>query len=343
MKKISILAACAAVLLMAGCTSTGAAKSAADSAALPEHPMTYVLDLADTGDVVTFVDNTQYGTKGESTRQAKPSWTQLVKVNKPQAGDTVIVKGKFVSDMDLDRVKIGPVDDSAAVNYWLNLYDPEVDQYAIENIKAGEAVEFEFAWVLVASMVKEFKVELAYGEQNGAFANLAVERVCESDIGMAVAPKAGPRTEPKEFVVDISRALAFVEMKPEYPWENGVQNTLADPQHYQATVDVTSVFGDDLPIAGDVLTFTWNTKPTIDIAALKIRFVENTASVPGWWKEIDVTPGEGHIVHEGLKAGEKAEIKASLEIGESPIEGISFCITYDLDAGVSGCTLMFAK
>ena len=341
MKKMSLIAGFAAcAMILASCASSGKADSGVK---MPEHPMTYVLDLADTGDSLTFVDNSQYGEKGKSTRQAKPSWTKLVKQNKVKAGDTVKIVGRFTSDVDLDSVLIGICDDSAAVNYWLNLYNPDDNEFFLENIKAGVPYDFEVEYPVVANMVQEFKLNLGYGEQNNGFATWTFERVCESDIGMTPAAEQPARTEPKEFVVDISRNLAFVEMKPEYPWENGVQNTLADPQHYQATVDVTRIFGDDLPIAGDTLTFTWNTKPSIDIAALKIRFVENTASVPGWWKEIDVTPGEGHIVHENLKAGEKAEIKASLVIGESPIEGISFCITYDLDAGVSGCTLMFAN
>ncbi len=340
MKKLLFVAA-AASLLLASCASNGGNKGADNNA--PVHPMTYVLDLADTGDSVTFIDNTQYGEKGVSTRQAKPAWSQLVKPNKPKTGDTIRVVGRVTSDKDLDDVMCGIADDSPAVNYWLNLYDPEVSEQHFYDIKAGVPFDIDVEFPVVANMKANLILNLGYGEQNDGFATFTFERVMESDIGMAPVAPAAARTEPKEFVVDISRDLAFVEMKPEYPWENGVQNTLADPQHYQATVDVTSIFGDDLPIAGDVLTFTWNTKPSIDIAALKIRFVENTASVPGWWKEIDVTPGEGHIVHENLKAYEKAEIKASLTIGESPIEGISFCITYDLDAGVSGCTLMYAN
>ncbi|MCF0242984.1 MAG: hypothetical protein HUK25_10120 [Treponema sp.] len=340
MKKITVLAACAAALLLASCASTGGAKDA--GAPAPEHPMTYILDLADTGTEVVFTDNTQYGEKGVSTRQAIPAWTSLVKPNKPQAGDTIIVKGKIISPVTLDKVMIGVIDDSPAANYWTNLHDSSNGNVYLEGIEAGVPYEIDMTFPIVTGMKGACKLQLAYGEQNGGVTKWAIERVCESDIGMTVV-ETPKRTDAKEFVKDISRDLAFVEMKPEYPWENGVQNTLADPTHYQATVDVTSVFGADLPMAGDVLTLTWTTKPSIDIKALKIRFVENTASVPGWWKEIDVTPGEGHVVAENLKAGEKTEIKASLTIGESPIEGISFCITYDLDAGESGCTLMYAK
>jgi len=342
MKKITLMAGIAAVaMLLASCASSGAAKSA--SAPAPEHPMTYVLDLADTGSEIVFSDNTQYGEKGRSTRQAIPNWTNLVKSNKIQAGDTVIVRGIITSPVDIDCVMIGIVDDSPAANYWTNLHEEIEGGYSLDGITAGVPYEINMEFPIVNDMKANCKLQLAYGEQNGGCTTFTVERACESDIGMTPPPEAPKRTDAKEFKADISRDLAFVEMKPEYPWENGVQNTLAPATHYQAVVDVTTVFGPDLPVAGDVLTFTWNTKPSIDIKALKIRFVENTASVPGWWKEIDVTPGEGHVVHENLKAYEKAEISASLVIGQSPIEGISFCITYDMDAGDSGCTLMYAN
>lgn len=336
MKKITVLAAAAAALLLASCASTGADKGAA----APAHPMTYVLDLADTGDEVVFTDNTQYGEKGVSTRQAIPGWTNLVKNNKMKAGDTVVVKGKITSPISIDQVMCGFIDDSPAANYWTNLHEEAEGGIYLEGIEAGVPYDIDLTFTIARDMKGACKLQLAYGEQNGGLCNWAIERVCESDIGMAVV-ETPKRTDAKEFVVDISRDLAFVEMKPEYPWENNVQNTLADPTHFQATVDVSHVFGNDLPMAGDVLTFVWNTKPSIDIKALKIRFVENTPAV-NWWKEIDVTPGEGHVVAENLVAYEGRSIKASLEIGESPIEGISFCITYDLDAGASGCTLMYA-
>ncbi|MCQ2597464.1 MAG: hypothetical protein MJ181_06390 [Treponema sp.] len=340
MKKLLIIAA-AASMLLASCASNGGAK--ASGAAAPEHPMTYYLDLADAGSEIAFQDNSQYGEKGVSTRQGLPNWTSLVKANKVKAGDKVVVTGIITSPIDIDSLMVGVIDDSPAANYWTNLHAEIEGGYTLTGITANEPYEVNLEFDIAADMKGNCKAQMAYGEQNGTPVSFKVERVRESDVGLSASDVPVARTQPKEFVVDISRDLAFVEMKPEYPWENGVQNTLADPQHYQATVDITSVFGPELPIAGDTLTFTWNTKPSIDIAALKIRFVENTSAVPGWWKEIDVTPGEGHIVHENLKAYEKAEIKASLVIGESPIEGISFCITYDLDAGVSGCSLTYAK
>ena len=88
MKKL-LIAAAAAAMLLASCASNGEAKKDAEVPA-PEHPMTDVLDLADTGDSVTFVDNTEYGESGKSTRQAKPSWTKLVKQNKVKASRTSV-------------------------------------------------------------------------------------------------------------------------------------------------------------------------------------------------------------------------------------------------------------
>ena len=43
--------------------------------------------------------------KGRSTRQDNnpPDWSNLVKPNKPKAGDTVHVTGKLTFDMDIDQ------------------------------------------------------------------------------------------------------------------------------------------------------------------------------------------------------------------------------------------------
>ena len=94
------------------------------SAAEITHPMEYTLDLADGGlTEFKFVDNSQYGTKGVSTRQdnTPPDWSGLVKPNKPKKGDTVRVTGKLTFDMDIDNLYVNLVDNSAAANYWLRL------------------------------------------------------------------------------------------------------------------------------------------------------------------------------------------------------------------------------
>ena len=339
MKKL-LIAAAAASMLLASCASNGEAKKDAEVPA-PEHPMTYVLDLADTGDSVTFVDNTQYGESGKSTRQAKPSWTKLVKQNKVKAGDTVRIVGRVTSSIDIDSCMVGIADDSAAVNYWLNHYNPDDMEYTWDNIKAGVPFDVDLEYPVVADMVSEFKLNLGYGEQNNGFATFTFERVMESDIGMTPVVEA-PR-DPNA-VVDLSRDLAFVEMKPEYPWENGVQNTLADPQHYQATVDITAIFDGNLPKAGDTFKFTWKTKPSIDIKALKVRLVENTAAV-GWWAEIDEnsSPEGATVCCTDMKAYEPSVVSGELKFAVAPIQGVSLCITYDLDAGASGCSLMYAN
>ena len=304
MKKIlSIAAAAALVMSLVSCGSTGGA--AKKSSATFDHPMTYTLDMADSelGTEIKFVDNSQYGTKKRSTRQNNntcPTWTKMVKVNKPQVGDKVRVTGIITSSIDIDHLYINLVDNSPAANYWGRVAAPtEESEPSIDNVKAGEPVTIDYTFDITAKVLGNLILNMAYGEQNDGMATLTVERVCASDIGTPNGEIIDPQhKEPKTWEFDISKNLAYVEVKPEYPWENGVQNTMADPLYYQAVVSIMGLFGEDMPIAGDKLHLTWRTRSSGDIAELQIRAVENTAAV-NWWKELSAFASVGTDIKAG--------------------------------------------
>ena len=344
MKKLLTIAAAAVLGFgLVSCGSTGGDSKKAPAAGYV-HPMTYTLDLADAGDVITFSDNSAYGEKGISTRQVVVNFTDIVKPNKPQAGDTVVVTGKITSAIDIDSLRIGLADDSAAANYWTNL--AAGDDVFIPEVKAGSQIEINQSFELAAGMKGNFKVVFAYGEQNGAPTTFAVERVGESDIGTPVGDYVPVENhkEPKVYEFDLSKDLAYVTLAPEYPWVNGVQDTMADPLLYQAIVSITHKFDMDAdwPIKGDKIKITWKTRSNNDIAALHCRIVENTAAV-NWWKEIDVNPGAGQIIAENIVANEVNVIEATFEVAEAPIEGISLCIYNNLEDSTGSSLLTYVR
>jgi len=343
MKKLLTIAAAAVLGFgLVSCGSTGGAKAPAAGYA---HPMTYIIDLADAGDVISFSDNTQYGEKGKSTRQVVVNLTDVVKPNKPQAGDTVIVKGKVTPAMDIDSMRIGLVDDSAAANYWTNLTTG--DDVFLTDLKAGETLEIDQEFPVDIGMKAAFKVCFAYGEQNGGCTTMAVERVCESDIGTPSGDYVAVENhkEPKVYEFDLSKDLAYVTLAPEYPWENGVQNTMADPQCFQAIVSIANKFNldTDWPIAGDTIKVYWKTRSNNDIAALRCRVVENTAAVEGWWKEIDVEPGVGRVIGENIKADEVTELSFEVKVGIAPIDGLSLVIWNNLEDSDGSSLLTYVR
>ena len=341
MKKLLTIVASAALLLgLVSCGSTGGAAKA-DAPAFKDHPMTYTLDIMDGlgGDTIKFVDNSQYGTPGESTRQNNgggqyncPDWTKLVKPNKIKKGDKVLVTGKFTSDIDIDKLSFNLVDPSAAAGYWTVLGDGTP---MFENVKAGETIDINYTFDIIADMKAQVILNMAYGEQNKGMAVFACERVGESDIG-ALGEIVDPQhKEPKTWEFDISKNAAYIEMKPEYPWVNGVQDTMADPLCYQCVLDITGIFPDgDQPIAGDKLHLTWKTKCNTDISSIQVRAVENTAPV-NWWKEIDkyfVENSEPYTFAENIVADEVNNFVIDIELCDGIVAGISLCINYSLDA-----------
>ena len=340
-KLLSIVASAALVLGLVSCGSTGGAskKSAAPGY---EHPMTYTLDLADSGspETISFADNSQYGDKGISTRQVVVDFTKVVKINKPQVGDKVTITGKIVSPVDLDKVLIGLIDDSPAANYWTVLSKSGDDENVyLEGIKANEPYEINYTFDVKVKMSGAFKVQLAYGEQNGGTTAFKVERVGPTDIGTPTGDVVDPQHKvPKTWEFDISKDAAYLEMAPEYPWVDGHQDTMADPLLYSGRIDITKLFGEDLPIAGDKLHLTWKTKCNADISELFVRAVENTAAVPGWWKELDkkyIEETVGNTIGTGIKAGEVNNFTFDIELAEGIIQGLTLYIWYPLEAGES--------
>ncbi|MCQ2572985.1 MAG: hypothetical protein MJ182_03725 [Treponema sp.] len=350
MKKLLTIAALAVLGLgLVSCGSTGGAAKPA-KAGYP-HPMTYTLDIASaTKDgVIKMADNSQYGTKGETTRQTsytdKVSWYSIVKPNKPQKGDKIHLVGRLTSAIDIDNLYYSIVDNSSA---WTRL-DAGANLNVIPNVKAGVPFDIDVELELIAKAGGECMLVLAYGEQNGEPSDFTVEKVAECDIGTPEGDFEVKENhkEPKVYEFDLSKDLAYVTLDPEYPWVNGSQDTMADPLMYSKTVEITKCFDKDYdwPIPGDKIKVYWKTRSNNDISELLCRAIENTPAV-NWWKEIDakwVSTQTPTVIAENIKADEVTEITFEIEICEAPIDGISFYIWNTLEASNGSSLLTYVR
>jgi len=347
MKKLLTFAAAAALALsLISCGSTGGADKSAKAKAGYPHPMTYTLDIASaTKDgVIKMDDNSQYGTPKQTTRQTsytvKTSWYSIVKPNKPQKGDSVHLVGRLTSAIDIDNLYVSLVDNSGN---WTVLNDGE---NIVSDIKAGVPFDIDLTLNLVNKVSGECMLVLGYGEQNGAPADFTAEKVCECDIGTPEGEieVVENHKEPKVYEFDLSKDLAYITLAPEYPWINGVQDTMADPLLYSATVAITSKFDKDFdwPIPGDKIKVYWKTRSNNDISALSARIIENTPAV-NWWKEIDVNAGTGHVIAENIKADEVSELEFEFELSEAPIDGLSIYMYNALDASNGSSLLTYVR
>ena len=315
-----------AVLAVALSGLMSCASKEAKPAGLP-HPRSYTIDVADgksdslgTSDGTVKLVFNQYGPNYQET----VDFTPFVKFNKPLAGDTIDVSIKGVSDKDIEILNVNVVDTSAAYSYWGVLTG--TDGQPIEGVKAGEPFEATFSFPLTSDMKGNFKIVLM-SETLTEAATITLEKVTNTtDTSTEVVIE---ERVPQTYDMDFTKYAAFLEVKTNHPWIDGVQD-MSVISNYEAVVDITNFFpADKLPIAGDKLNITWKVSSDTDIAKLCMRVIENTPAV-NWWKELDVNAGTGQVVAENIVAGEPLVITASFDYAEAAVEGASIVIYYDV-------------
>lgn len=338
MKK-SFKVSVAVLLMVAMLASAFAAPKKKDKkkkAEEPVEPSYYILDVVDACTELKIVPN-QYAEAKKTDFQANADWTSLVKTKLPKKGDIIDVYFKLTSPIDIDVLTMGLVDTSPAASYWTVLQEEK--EWTLTDIKANVPVEAHFQGVLKNPCRGKLTMQFAYGKQNGRDALFKFERVKESVTGAAPVVV---RTKAKKFDFDISKDAAFVQIEAEYPWINGVQDRTAAPTCYQKVVDISKLFGNDLPIAGDEIHCKWKCVADKDISKLYVRAIENTAAV-NWWAEIDEKGVEGTVIGENIKAGETNEFDFTLKINQKTVEGISLDIWYEVDAADGSVLLKYVK
>ncbi|MBR4826228.1 MAG: hypothetical protein IKZ86_15655 [Spirochaetaceae bacterium] len=332
-----------AVLLMVAMVATAFAapkkkdKDKGKKAAAPAaEPSYYVLDVVDACTEIKIVPN-QYAEAGKTDFQAVADWTPLVKTNKPKKGDVIDVYLKIISPIDIDSLMMNIVDTSAAASYWTVLQEEK--DWTLTDIKANVPKEAHFQGVLKNPMRGNLGIQLAYGKANKTGTTVKFERVKQSVTG---AKPVEIRKTPKKFDFDISKDAAFVQIEAEYPWVNGVQDRQADPTCFQKIVDITKLFGDDLPIVGDEIHMKWKCSADKDVSKLLIRAVENT-QVVNWWAEIDAAGTEGTLLGENIKAGATNTFDFTIKISQACKEGISLVVWYDVGDADGSVLLKYVK
>ena len=319
-------------LMLTGCASKD--KGAAEGPSIP-HPRSYVVDPYDGGETLALPFNS-YGPNYQGTIDL---WKYLKK-DKPLAGDTIQLRGKVTSDVDIPNVVYYLVDNSAAANYWTAISG---DNYILD-MKAGQAYDINVDVVLDKDTKGSFVVVFAYdgsdhGQESyakvGKAANFTFEKVADTTDTAAEVPSAPHNSNP---TVALEKYAAFLEIATNHPWVNGAQD-MSVIANYQATPEVTNAFGDDLPKAGDKLTVTWTAVSDVDIAQVYMRPVDCSAAA-GWWKElidIDWENQESMIIVKDVKAGVPFQASITFDLAVDPVAQVNLCVWYDVgDANPDG-------
>ncbi len=341
MKKILSLAAIALAVssLFLSCASNGAAKS--DSAAAPAmpHPRSYEVDPIDSLNSLELTYN-QYGPNYQAF---VPDLWKLLKADKPQAGDTVTIKMKVTSNIDLPALTYFLIDNSPAANYWTNISEDKV----ILDMKAGVPVEVTETFTLTTSTLGGFQIIFAYDGKDhgqdayakvGKSAKLSFERLGKTtDTAAEVANATGvdPNAPkgPQTYNINLADIQKLIEMKQ--------QNDGQIVTQYQNWIDLAAWFVDGLPQVGDTVTVTFKGTSDRDIPEeIYAHMYESSASV-NWWSEI--AGGVDLVAGGPVTANEPFTLTASFKITIAPVESMGITFYYKAGDDIKSSTWMYSR
>ena len=126
------------------------------SLAMPKEPYTFTVNLQDNNKLMMFErgSDSNFGYITSITADFVNGWL-------PRKGDTVIIKYKGTSDIDIDALQITIAENTAAVGWWKNLETNSYPTFA-QGIVAGQEFEAECAFELTAGAIEGASVQIIY-------------------------------------------------------------------------------------------------------------------------------------------------------------------------------------
>ena len=347
MKKLLGFSAMALALcgLFVSCASTGKNEAFVSNVA---HPRTYIIDLADakTGNVSKFAalnGTTIYGSNNE--------FTDFLKFDPPQVGDTFEVHYKGVSDIDIPGIELCISNHST----WNNLISQEQCELALaEDIKAGVPFEGVKTYVLDGSApaaTSKIFFDLYYDNclikndpakypVTGKKAVITWEKTgvettnTALDSGEVVTRPEGPIT----FDVNIADAMKMIQ------FEVGDSDASGNIQTYKAFINITDCpqFKYYLPKAGDTVNFKFKGKSDTAIQTPVIVALVDQSEAAGWWKEVGASNWQVTLA-ESIPADEEFEISGSMELASDCVGGLTVFAIYNYYEGARGALWIYSK
>lgn len=301
------------------------------------HPMTYVLDLAESENGKTIeCPKNQYGDNYQSN--PCPSFKTQLKGDWPKAGDTIELHYKLTSNVDLPVISINITDTSAKANYWTNLTGENNEDLPplLTDVKAGQTYEGVWTYVLKKDALGDVSVPLMYDDpaltkKGYGKAGTASKITLETTGVTTTKPVAKVQRKAKKWKIDLAKYAAFIQIEADHPWVNGVADTKTI-SGWQGVLDLGQAFGGDLPIKGDQITINFKGVSDTDISLIKSQLIENTAAV-NWWAVIcEDADDSKHPFAENVVAGKPFKGSVTFKVIQDAQEGCSLALRCSVDA-----------
>ncbi|MCQ2593100.1 MAG: hypothetical protein MJ188_10000 [Treponema sp.] len=328
---------------LVGCASTGKNEAFVSSVS---HPRTYVIDLADakSGNVSKFKtlnDTAIYGSNND--------FTDFLKFDPPQIGDTFEVHYKGVSDIDIPGIELCISNHST----WNNLISQDQCELALaEDIKAGVPFEGVKTYTLDGSAPSAksavffdlyydnclIKNDPAKYPVTGKAAKITWEKTVETtntalDAGEVVTRPEGELT----FDINIADAMKLIQ------WEVGDADGNV-VTNYKTFMNVTECpqFKYYLPKKGDTVNFVFKGTSDAEIQGPIIYALVDQSEAAGWWKEVGADNWSMSIA-DYVPAGEEFTISGSMKLASDCVGGLTVFAIYNAYEGATGALWKFVR
>lgn len=143
------------------------------------------------------------------------------------------------------------------------------------------------------------------------------------------------RTKPMNWHISLSDKFGIHAFETVYELDKyGHKLTNLPPVCFRTMVTVTHKFAGNLPVAGDIINFTWTTTSNNDIKKIRVKAVEYRTSETEEISpvdaiiELDEKYAEGTVCAENIRTGQKTTIKGTVKLSKKVHENIYLMFWY---------------
>lgn len=316
------------LFFITACASTGKTEDGNEK----KHPRSYIVNPYDFEKSLSLKFNEYY-----FCYEGKIDAWDLLKEDKPIAGDKIIVKGQLRSTIDIPNISVYLEDSSYYGNYCTVL---SADKYITE-VKAGVNYDFELEFPVLLDSKGGLSVVFAYDGNNHGMESAAkigkastlffnyVEDVETTNTNPIVIEEE--IRESQIFNIALEKIIPFLELKTRYPNVFGVED-MSIIDNYQVTPEITYAFNGNLPRKGDVINVTWSAYSNVKIRQIYARPVDCSSKAGGWKELVDVDWDylDKYIIARSVRPNESFMGNVSFRLEKDAVESVYLCIWYDI-------------
>ena len=322
------------VVFLSGCASNKNQVESTDKTKKIVHPRSYVLNPYDVSKTMSLSFNEYY-----YCYEGKIDMWNYLRKDKPLAGDKVIIRGKFKSDVRIPCLTVYLEDNSREGNYCTILSGVN----RIMDIMPRTVYDLSLVYTLDTDTLGGLSIVFAYDGNSygmGDFPKVGSKAVlsfeyCDDEEFLTTNTNDEVLVEedlgPQVLNIQLEKCMPFMEISTRYPTVYGVED-MSVVDNYQTVVDITYDFDGYLPRKGDTINITWSAVSDVRIRRIYARPVDCSSSAGGWREltNVDWDDFDDYTIIRSVKPNEPFLGSVSFVLTRDVVSQLSLCIWYDI-------------